>query len=117
MHLETFERVHPFAFGGKQDCFTIHVYEQGNVAMSGAGGLVREIAPSYFANGDFTGSFFYIDVNETPLKVKNLYASKAYEQYVNKTREWYKIGCLKDSSFSFFYNCLHFELIKRLLLQ
>jgi putative aldouronate transport system substrate-binding protein len=60
----------------------------------GAGGLAREIAPSYFANGDFTGSFFYIDVNETPLKVKNLYASKAYEQYVNKTREWYKKGYL-----------------------
>jgi putative aldouronate transport system substrate-binding protein len=60
----------------------------------GAGGLVREIAPSYFTNGDFTGSFFYIDVKETPLKVKNLFASDAYEKYVNKTREWYKKGYL-----------------------
>jgi putative aldouronate transport system substrate-binding protein len=62
--------------------------------VGGAGGLVREIAPSYFANGDFTGSFFYIDVKETPLKVKSLFASDAYEKYVNKTREWYKKGYL-----------------------
>jgi len=60
----------------------------------GSGGLVREIAPSYFTNGDFTGSFFYIDVNEQPLTVKNLYASEAYEKYVNKVREWYKKGYL-----------------------
>jgi putative aldouronate transport system substrate-binding protein len=58
----------------------------------GVNGLVREYAPSYYTNGDFFASFFYIDVNEQPLKVKNLLASDAFEKIMNKAREWYKLG-------------------------
>ncbi|WP_256758392.1 extracellular solute-binding protein [Cohnella sp. WQ 127256] len=65
----------------------------------GIDGLVREYASSYYTNGDFFASSFYIDVNEQPLKVKNLLASDAFEQVMNKAREWYKKGYLaKDPS-------------------
>lgn len=60
--------------------------------LGGSTGLVREFAPSYYTNGDFAQSFFYVDVNEKSLKFKNMFASDGYEKFANKTREWYKKG-------------------------
>ena len=62
--------------------------------LFGTDGLVREFAPSYYTNGDFAQSFFYVDVNDKPLTFKNMFESDAYEKVVNKSRDWYKKGYL-----------------------
>ncbi|GGG52206.1 extracellular solute-binding protein [Paenibacillus radicis (ex Gao et al. 2016)] len=62
--------------------------------VGGASGMIRELGPSNFMNGEYMNSLFYIDVNEKPLKVKNMFNSKFYEDFVNITRDWYKKGYL-----------------------
>ncbi|MBJ6361483.1 extracellular solute-binding protein [Paenibacillus sp. GCM10012307] len=60
--------------------------------VGGTSGLIRELQPNYFLNGEYMNSLFYVDVNEQPLTVKNLFKSQFYEDFVNITRDWYKKG-------------------------